>query len=372
MPGVFQRNAEHNFGKDLTLITDPCRPNFRGLLPYAVAFISVLVLLFAVFLILNYWFKCLYRRLKTWYKSDVTVSFKFFVLLLWRQFSLVNTCLAYSDMFTSIDINSPDNCMVYNDKVLWIANMGIFRSLDGTQYPPPANYSNFKDYATLLYSGFPARNSPQLVQQNIDRFAQGCGSFILGYCAYNSDLFLCEQISDPEGNVREFFSKLLYASVAVFALKELLKQLLVLHVLCFGSEPSAASRAALCVPFMFYSLGSSRFWHQVVKPKKGSQWKSTLFSLFYDGRYFCALLLLYYAFDNCLVDSIIFCFVCLIFSPGILGSAQLLALTFYFTTVVNKSGISVASIISMLISCSRIIWRIVDVITELPSVLYTY
>ena len=259
----------------LNLLTDRCEVDYRSLFPYGTALACALVAAFAVFLLGKCWFKQMYTRVLLWMLAPRFLLAKYSVLYFISVFSLVNIALSFNSMIGALAIASPDSCSLLNLKQLWIKqNPTEFSDSDGSIFPSPDLYSNFSQYAKLLLSGFPGRQFPELVQQNLDFFQTLCEDFAAGECAYQADSYLCYRVVDFAQSDRDNFAKFLWASVALVVAKELIKLLAVLYTLCKPSRvPGALEVNSLWSPLLALSLrrrcfslvvlASPPFWESV-------------------------------------------------------------------------------------------------------------
>ena len=284
--------------KSVGLLRNQCTTNLIELIPVGVSFASCLLLLLALFLLLKFRFKCVYQLLQTWLKSNSLhyITLKFFVSQLLQHLLLVTTCLNFLEISIAMEVNSPDNCNIFNMNPMWVTSMyfppNVIVYNSSNPLPPlpdsvcTKSSGTFSQCATEMIARAPLfPQNPSFVQANIDTFNRSCSSFLSGTCVYyenkNLSVFECQRINDPEEALRVFFSKLVFASVLIFSVKELLKQLAVFYSLVFGREPSAIVRDAVCAPLLLYSLGMSRFEQQVLL--RSASWSENAFALFYDG-----------------------------------------------------------------------------------------
>ena len=288
-PGLSQIYRANKDSKAVTVLREVCRDDLYQLFPYAISLCCFILLTVAAFLILKFQFLCVLVMLEAWLKSRAYFSFRFIFALLVQQFSFVNACLAFSDMFDAVSAESPNNCDIFNQKTLWINSMpNIFYNSDGTIYPPSGVYSNFSTYATLLRSGFPNVQYPESVQSNLETFKSRCALFgNNGECVYQQDessnFYACVRVVDRAGNLRLFFLKLLIASVLVFFARETLKLVSVIYEICIQSERSlgAMVQSSRFRPLLLYSLGTARFESFVVFYQP--TFRDRVWSFLYDG-----------------------------------------------------------------------------------------
>ena len=241
---------------NIHLITDRCEIDYHSLFPYGTALACALMSAFFVFLLGKCRFKQIYTRVLTWMLHPRFLLAKYCVIYFVGVFLLVNTVLSFYSMVSALEIDSPDSCSLVNLKQLWINKIPYrFAYSDGQNFPLPDLYSNFSQYASLLLSNFPGQLYPDSVQENIGFFRNLCLDFASGECAYENKDYRCYRAVDFAQNDREFFAKLLWASVALVVVKELIKLLAVLYTCCVPSRvPGAIEVNSLWAPLLALSL----------------------------------------------------------------------------------------------------------------------
>ena len=240
----------------LDLLTDRCEIDYRSLIPYGTALACMLVVALAVFLLVKCRFKQIYTRVLAWMLLPRFWLAKYCVIYLVSVYSLVTMALNFSSMVSALAIESPDTCSLVNLKQLWNNQIpSSFAASDGTVFPSPNLYSNFSQYASLLLSNFPGRKYPDSVQRNIEFFQKLCLRFASGECAYQNSSYLCYRVVDFAQNDRDSFAKFLWASAALFVMKELMKLLAVLYTCCVSTRvPGAIEVNSLWAPLLALSL----------------------------------------------------------------------------------------------------------------------
>ena len=281
LPGVSQLYQANLHSKHLTLLTSDCRTNFSELMTRGIVFGALMLFTFVILVSVKFFCKRAFSILQASLKQPRLLLCIFSLKLLWQLYSFFNVALAFRTMFSAIDVITPNNCVIFNLKELWIDEMGHFSNSTGSEFPTPNSYTNFTEYITLLYNGFPGRLLRPSVQNNENTFAQLCRSFIPGECDYWPDLYICERVADPAQSSRAYFVRFLLASVVLFTTKEILKQLFVLRTLFFVRRPDYVTANALCSPLLLCFLGCARFQNLVVAFTPSM--RDNLLALIYDG-----------------------------------------------------------------------------------------
>ena len=241
---------------NLDLLTDRCEIDYHRLIPYGTSLACVLVVALATFLLGKCHFKQIYTRVLTWILQPRLLFAKYCVIYLIKVLSLVSMVWSFCNMFSALEVESPDSCSLVNLKQLWINNIpAVFANFDGTSFPSPDLYTNFSQYASLLLSGFPGQQFPEIVQENIVFFRSMCLDFASGECAYQNYSYRCYRVVDFAQNDRDFFSKFLWASAALVVVKEFIKLLAVLYTSCAPARvPSVIEVNSLWAPLLALSL----------------------------------------------------------------------------------------------------------------------
>ena len=239
----------------LDLLTDRCEIDYRSLIPYGTALVCAFVVTLAVFLAVKFGFKQIYTRALNWMLLPRFLFAKYCVLYLVSVFLFVNMVLSFNSIVSALAIDSPDSCSLVNLKQLWINQIPFpFINRDGTNFPSPELFSNFSQYASLLLSNFPGRLHLNYVEENIGFFRLLCLDFA-PECAYQNNSYRCYRGIDFAQNDRDSFAKYLRASVALVAVKELIKLLAVLYTCCVPSRvPGAIEVNSLWAPLLALSL----------------------------------------------------------------------------------------------------------------------
>lgn len=219
-----------NQGKAPLVFKDACRTN---LAPYTNAF-AYLIFVGLVIGSVAIAFKRAKNSNPPWIlkSSFPQYVFRFFQALAGRILDV----MSYASMYLAATSTTRNNCMVVNSNEVYLPRMRAFVNLDDSFFPFSScqditgagdclkmsrvnDISNFTNYFFYINNGWPGRDIPEEVNDNLNMFISLCKGFVrvndIQECGFNSKAFQCERINDGWSKIRQQFVMFMLISISI-------------------------------------------------------------------------------------------------------------------------------------------------------------